>query len=130
MRTLIDTNAYTALLTGDERVARVLNDSDAVFLSSIVLGELYDGFLGGSRNEENLRILARFREKPKTALVPVTATTSQWFAHLKQLLRRKGMPIPINDVWIAASCMEHGAALISYDTHFTAIEGLLIMPDQ
>ncbi|MFW6388026.1 MAG: type II toxin-antitoxin system VapC family toxin [bacterium] len=128
MRVLIDTNAYTALLTGDDRIARVLDESDAVLLSSIVLGELYDGFLGGGRNEDNLRILARFREKPRTAVVPVSDTTAEWFAHLKQLLRRNGTPIPINDVWIAASCMEHGAALISYDTHFAAIEGLLVRP--
>jgi predicted nucleic acid-binding protein len=33
-------------------------------------------------------------------------------------------PIPINDVWIAASCLEHGAALITRDAHFSEIDGL------
>ena len=41
------------------------------------------------------------------------------------MLRKKGRPIPINDVWIAASCMEHGARLITFDTHFAEIDGLL-----
>lgn len=130
MRILIDTNAYTALLTGDDRIARILGESDAVLLSSIVLGELYDGFLGGRRNAENRRVLSQFREKSRTVVVPVTDTTAEWFAHLKQVLRRNGTPIPINDVWIAASCMEHGAALLTYDTHFTTIEGLLIKPER
>jgi predicted nucleic acid-binding protein len=32
---------------------------------------------------------------------------------------------PLNDVWIAASCMEHGARLLTFDRHFAAIDGLL-----
>jgi predicted nucleic acid-binding protein len=30
----------------------------------------------------------------------------------------------MNDVWIAASCMEHGAELASLDAHFEAVAGL------
>jgi len=44
---------------------------------------------------------------------------------IKRLLRAKGRPIPINDVWIAASCMEHGARLLTLDAHFSEIDGLL-----
>lgn len=38
-------------------------------------------------------------------------------------LRRKG-PIPSNDLWIAASALEHGAALLTLDAHFGEIEAL------
>ena len=124
-RVLIDTNAYAALMGGHKPIADELARHDVVLMSPVVLGELYDGFLGGSRRPENRSILERFLAKPRTVCIPVTQETSEWFAEVKQMLRRKGRPIPINDVWIAASCMEHGARLLSLDDHFSRIEGLL-----
>ncbi len=125
MRVLIDTNAYAALMAGNTCIADTLAESDAVLLSAVVIGELYDGFRGGSRSRENHETLRRFREKPRTVGIPVTDSTAEWFAEIKQMLRKKGRPIPMNDVWIAASCMEHGAHLLTLDTHFTDIDGLL-----
>jgi tRNA(fMet)-specific endonuclease VapC len=125
MRILIDTNAYSALMVGDQSVADALNGAEAVLVSPIVIGELYDGFLGAKRTRENRAILARFIGRPRTVVVPVTQTTAEWFATIKRGLRRKGRPIPINDVWIAASCVEHGAHLFSLDGHFDEVDGLL-----
>ncbi len=124
-RVVIDTNAYSALMSGDGRIADLLAGTEAVLLTPVVLGELYDGFLNGTRNEENRAVLARFRAKPRTILVPITDATAEWFAEIKRMLRKKGRPIPTNDVWIAASCMEHGAGLLSLDDHFSEIDGLL-----
>lgn len=124
-RVLIDTNAYSALMSGDETIADELAKDEAVLLSPIVIAELYDGFLNGSRNRENRLILERFREKPRTVCVPITDATADWYAEIKRIMRKKGRPIPINDVWIAASCMEHGARLLSLDAHFADIDGLL-----
>jgi tRNA(fMet)-specific endonuclease VapC len=124
-RVLVDTSAYSAMMGGDTDVPEILSQYESVLMSPIVMGELYDGFLGGARNEENRKILARFIAKPRTVCIPVTENTSDWFAEIKQGLRRKGRPIPINDVWIAASCMEHGARLLSFDDHFNHIDGLL-----
>ncbi|TVQ25367.1 MAG: type II toxin-antitoxin system VapC family toxin [Spirochaetaceae bacterium] len=129
MRVLLDTNAYTALLSGDTRVADILDRSDAVLMSAVVLGELYDGFRGGSRTDRNREILASFMGKTRSITVPVTDTTAEWFAQLKQTLRKQGTPIPMNDVWIAATCLEHAAALVSYDAHFQTIHGLLVLPE-
>ena len=47
-RILLDTNAYTAFLTGDERVLNALTEAETAFLSALVIGELYAGFCGGS----------------------------------------------------------------------------------
>jgi len=124
-RILIDTNAYAALMTGNQSVAAELAQSEAVLLSPIVIGELLEGFRGGGRNAENRAILSRFREKPRTVVVPITDSTAEWYAEVKRVLRRKGTPIPLNDVWIAASCMEHGAKLLTFDAHFSEIDGLL-----
>jgi len=125
-RVLIDTNAYSALLTGNMKIRSLLSQSAAILLTPIVIGELLEGFLGGRREQENREILEKFRSKPRTVCVPITDATSEWFALIKNQLKRKGKPIPIGDVWIAASCMEHGAMLISLDFHFREIEGLLL----
>lgn len=69
-------------------------------------------------------MLARFRGKPRTVTIPITDETAEWFAQITRGLQAKGRPIPIDDVWIAASCMEHGAVLLSVDSHFDEIDGL------
>ncbi|MEI8139196.1 MAG: PIN domain-containing protein [bacterium] len=35
-------------------------------------------------------------------------------------------PIPTNDIWIAATALELGASLITYDAHFATIPGLIV----
>lgn len=37
----------------------------------------------------------------------ITAATAIIYARLRLRLRKKGKPIPENDLWIAALCMEH-----------------------
>ena len=56
--------------------------------------------------------------------MPVTAHTADHYALVCLGLRRKGQPIPTNDLWIAASALEHGAALLTRDAHFAQIDGL------
>ncbi len=126
-RIVLDTNAWVALVAGDRDMAEILAAADAVILPVTVLGELLDGFAGGSREAENRRILERFRDKPRTVVAPIAADTAEWFAVIKQGLRRKGRPIPIKDVWIAACAMEHGAQLLTLDRHFKEIEGLVLV---
>jgi tRNA(fMet)-specific endonuclease VapC len=121
---LLDTNAITALFRGDEAVLNVISSAERVYASAIAIGELEAGFRGGSRYVENIGILNRFLAKPTVETLPVTRDTGECFGRIKDSLRRKGTPIPMNDIWIAAQCMEVGAVLITYDRHFTAVDGL------
>jgi len=41
-------------------------------------------------------------------------------------LKKKGKPIPTNDMWVAASAMRHGLSLFTYDDHFNNIDGLIL----
>jgi tRNA(fMet)-specific endonuclease VapC len=123
-RVVVDTNAWTALQAGDQRIAAVLNRAQAVLLTPVVIGELLDGFKGGKREDANRDLLDRFRAKPRTVCLPITDETAEWFAQIKQHLKRSGKPIPLHDVWIAASCLEHGASLSTLDAHFGYVAGL------
>lgn len=123
---LIDTNAFTALLRGDPDVLKAIDHADCVYASVIVIGELEAGFRGGSRYSANIEILERFLTKQPVEILPVTRDTSDAFGRIKNTLRQKGTPIPINDVWIGAQCIETGAHLLTYDRHFSQIDGLRI----
>lgn len=124
MKVLLDTNAYTALRQGQELVAEQVRSSEEVLLSIVVVGELLFGFRNGSRYEENARALSSFLEDPNVRLLPVTWDTADRFGRISAALRKKGRPIPTNDIWIAAHAMEAGADLISSDPHFSQIDGL------
>ena len=121
---LLDTNAYTAFMRGEPEVVEVVARAGKILLTSVVLGELLAGFAAGTREPKNRAELARFIESPRVEVLPVTAETADSYALVWLGLRRKGQPIPTNDLWIAASAMEHGAALLTRDAHFAHIEGL------
>lgn len=121
---LVDTNAYVALLRGDAEVTEVVGHADRLYLNSVVLGELLAGFTVGNREAANRLELTRFLESPRVGLMPVTAGTADSYALVYANLRRKGQPMPANDLWIAASALEHGLALLSLDAHFGHVDGL------
>lgn len=123
---LVDTNAYSALMAGDEGVLNVVADADVVYASVFVIGELLAGFKKGTRESANRAVLDNFLSKTTVRVVSATFDTSVFFASIKDNLRKAGTPLPINDIWIAAHCMETGSMLITYDKHFFGIPGLLL----
>ena len=123
---LIDTNAYSNLLRGNQAIADTLSQAAEIILSVVVVAELYTGFKGGQKESENRHLLLQFMEKPGVRLVPIEQTTATIFSEIKHNLKKKGRPIPINDIWIAAHNIEFGSALMTFDQHFEAIDGLRI----
>lgn len=122
----LDTNAYTAFKRGDTEIVSVLRHAPCIILCSTVLGELLGGFAAGQRESVNRHELAQFINVPRVKVVPSTAATADLYALVYAALRRKGKPIPTNDLWIAASSLEHGAALLTLDAHFQNIDGLRV----
>lgn len=126
MKLCIDTNAYSLLMAGNQALKELLEKADSIIIPAIVLGELYAGFEIGSRCEENRRRLKHFISATKAKIIPVSEETADHYGSLIKELRKKGKPIPTNDLWIAAITLESGARLVTYDAHFSAISGLII----
>jgi tRNA(fMet)-specific endonuclease VapC len=124
MRVLLDTNAYADLRRGREAVVERIRAAEEVLLSSVVAGELLYGFRLGSRFKRNLTELEAFLARPFVRFVPVTRVTADRYARIASTLRRKGTPIPTNDIWIAAHAVETGADLLSSDEHFSLVDGV------
>ncbi len=121
---LLDTNIVIALTLGDGAVLERLEDDVTVFLSSIVIGELYFGAYRSARVEENLTRVTELAAH-NTALVCDTFT-ARHYGRIKNRLRGAGRPIPENDIWIAALARQHDLTLVSRDAHFDEIEGLKV----
>ncbi|VAX05514.1 hypothetical protein MNBD_GAMMA26-1597 [hydrothermal vent metagenome] len=128
MKLLLDTNAYSALMQGQSEVVERVRKAERVLISSIVAGELMFGFRNGNRVEQNLTQFKDFLASPLVDLLPVTLTTADRFSRITLALRKKGRPIPTNDIWIAAHTLETGADILSYDRHFEEIDGLPWIP--
>jgi tRNA(fMet)-specific endonuclease VapC len=54
------------------------------------------------------------------------AVTARLYGEIRDRLRLKGRPIPENDIWIAATAVQHGLPLATRDDHFKEVEGLAI----
>ena len=124
MSVLLDTDAYSALMRGHPVVATRVRETDGVLLSTIVVGKLLFGFRSGTRYERNRKSLEVFLRNVYVTLVPVTWATAERFGRIATALRVKGMPIPTNDIWIAAHAMQTGADLLSFDRHYGHVDGL------
>lgn len=124
MKILLDTNAYSAIGRGHPEATELMRRSEELIFSTVVLGEVLAGFRHGTRWEENVAGLRRLLDDPRVSLVHVTWTTADRYSRLYTALRRKGKPIPTNDMWIAAHALETGADLVSFDPHFGQVAGL------
>ena len=124
-RVLFDTNAYAAFKRGDKSALAIVRLAEALAMSSVVIGELLSGFAAGRREAENRLELSAFLSSPRVTVLKVDLDTADYYARVYLLLRHKGRPIPTNDLWIAATALQHGFALFSFDGHFAEIDGLL-----
>jgi tRNA(fMet)-specific endonuclease VapC len=122
----IDTNAYSAIKRKDHSIVEIVQIVDEIAMSPVVIGELLFGFDGGSKAKQNRKELQDFLDSTRVKIYPITSDTSYFFSQICMSLKRKGKPIPTNDIWIASQCLEHGSIICTYDKHFEEIESLLI----
>jgi tRNA(fMet)-specific endonuclease VapC len=124
---LLDTNAFSSFMYGNEAILSALGAAEVVYLSIFVLGELLTGFIGGKKEQENRRLLEQFKSGSTVKILNATEDTSEIFASIKHALAKAGTPIPINDIWIASHAIETGSLLVTNDSHFKMVAGLRIL---
>lgn len=125
---IIDTNVYVAFKRNEPKVVELLREAESIAVNSVVLGELLAGFMGGSRETVNRRELDQFLDSARVEFLAVDESSADFFALVFNNLKQIGKPIPTNDIWIAASAMQHGRTLATMDGHFTYIAGLSLHP--
>jgi tRNA(fMet)-specific endonuclease VapC len=121
---LLDTNAYVAFKRGRPDAVDVLRHVPRIGINSIVLGELLSGVAIGTREEANRQELQQFLASERVHQLVIDAETASQYAVVYRELRRHGRPIPTNDMWIAASALQHGFAVFSDEKHCYEVPGL------
>ena len=120
----LDTSAAIRFLNGDATITEKVLALPEVILPMIVAGELLFGAENSTRPLQNLpRYLEFISACRAVALGRETATL---YAQTRLALKRKGRPIPMNDVWIAAQCLEHSWILVTDDTDFDYVDELIL----
>lgn len=116
MRYVLDTNVVSALMMGDERVAKRLHEAGRaeVGIPQPVLAEIAYGIerLPASRRRKNLQ---DYFDLVRTELArsPWTDAVSERFGVVKSALERKGKRIEDFDVATAAHALAEGAVLVT-----------------
>jgi predicted nucleic acid-binding protein len=123
----LDPNAYKALGDGNQQLADEVRAAAAVGLPLIVLGELWFGSINGTKLRQNAATLERFLATPRVRVLEPDQQTTRLFGEIATLLRRGGIAIQQNDIWIAALCKQHGFALATRDRGFQHVLGLEVI---
>jgi len=124
---LIDTNVYSEFKRNNIDVVKKLQEVKYIAISTIVLGEITAGFKLGNREQTNSSELNYFLDTPRVHFLTLDEDTADIYATIFKQLKLNGTPIPANDIWIAASAIQHGLALYSLDKHFSNIDKLLLV---
>ena len=128
MKLVLDTNIYCDYAEGIPNVIDYMAiHGEDIFIPSIVIGELTYGFMKGSRQRFNEIKLQEIIKKLQVEIIDVNQNVSRKYALIYLSLAKKGIKIPINDVWIAACCMEVGGSLLTRDRHFQHVDQIEVM---
>ena len=122
---LVDTNVIIRLLYSDERSVELFDMADEVYIPVIVAGELYYGAENSTKEQENKQLFSDFISQYN--VVDIDLPITKVYGEIKTQLKSSGLTIPENDLWIAATAMHHQLTLITFDNHFSNINGLQVI---
>ena len=119
---ILDTNALSAAADRDSAALQVVARAERLAVPVIVLGEYRLG-IAQSRHRATYESWLQDWIAAVTVL-DVDEGTTHSYAAIALELKRRGKPIPTNDLWIAALCRQHSLPLLSRDRHFDLVTGL------
>jgi predicted nucleic acid-binding protein len=123
-RIVMDTSAYSHMRMGHPELTDMLASAEALLIPVTVLGELEGAFELGSRARANRQALTEFLSEPFVSVLPTTPDVARHYGRIFARQRRSGRPVPVNVMWIAASAIDSGGHLVTFDGDFGRIEAL------
>ena len=103
VRVALDTNRITDLFRGDLELAEQLGTAEEVWIPLIALGEIKAAFQGGTQQRRNEGLLNRLLAKPTVGVLLTSRETAEHYASIFAQLRRAGIPVPDNHLWIVSA---------------------------
>lgn len=121
---LLDTNIITAWLKGEKPIADKIDKATEIHIPIIAVGELYYGALYSTRVEKNISDIKQITSYYNVLFINEAVTLI--YGSIKAALRKKGKPIPENDIWIAAIAQHYKLAMVTRDKHFKEINTIKV----
>jgi len=121
----VDTNAVIAYRSGNAEVCRLINEADIIFIPATVSGELLYGAVNSGRVTENRQAVYDFLSC--SVFIPIDEKITARYAEVRYGLKKIGRPMPENDIWIAAVCLDTDIPLLTQDGHFENVRGLNVI---
>ena len=122
---LADTSLFIAHETGRPLRIEVLPDRLAV--SVITIGELRAGVLAARDVATRDRRLGTLTAALALDPIPVDERVAVAWARLLVDLRDRGLRMPVNDSWIAATAIALGVAVVTQDDDYVELPGLAVI---
>jgi len=121
---LLDSSVLVLSLKQNITIHQHLAEAATLYLSTVVLGELY---YGAEHSDNVQKSLDEVNALAKTAtILPVDSITAKVYGYIKHMQRTKGSMLPDNDLWIAATAIQYKLTLAARDQHFTWVTGLAL----
>ncbi len=122
-KVVLDTSAVVRHFRQQTSLDVLLDQADEIILPHVALGELLYGAHNADRkwreetfNQVNLR--------GAVTIAYPTEDTVEACAKARFDLKKKGLPIPDNDIWIAAIAIQLSLPLFANDNHFEHVKDL------
>jgi tRNA(fMet)-specific endonuclease VapC len=120
----LDTTAAIAVIrkirAAEDRVRQATN----LLLPVAALGELIYGAYHSDRPQESISKVFAFAAD--CTILVHDAETAEVYGRTDDQLARIGRRIPMNDLWIAACCLQHNLPLLARDAHYDVVPGLVV----
>ena len=122
---IADTSLFIAHESGRALRAEALPERLAV--SVITIGELRAGVLAATDIATRDRRLGTLAAALSLDPVPVDEAVAAAWARLRVELQVRGLRMPVNDSWIAATAMALGVAVVTQDDDYVELPGLAVV---
>jgi tRNA(fMet)-specific endonuclease VapC len=126
LRYLLDTNIciYVIKRRPESLLDRFNENASHLAISAITLAELLHGTENSSQPQRTLSVVEDFCSR--LDVLDYGAKAAQHYGRIRAALERRGTPIGVNDLHIAAHARSEGLTLVSNNLReFERVEGLL-----
>ena len=126
LRYLLDTNIciYVIKRRPESLLDRFNENASNLAISAVTLAELLHGAEKSSQPQRTLSVVEDFCSR--LDVLDYGAKAAQHYGQIRSALERRGTPIGVNDLHIAAHARSEGLALVSNNLReFERVDGLL-----
>ncbi|MCB9226344.1 MAG: type II toxin-antitoxin system VapC family toxin [Chitinophagales bacterium] len=116
---ILDTNVVIEIFKGNKKVKELFEQDYNLFIPATVIGELYYGCYNSKNPKKHFNQINEFITELNILNTNEEVCIS--YGKIKTSLKKKGTPIPENDIWIAAFSKANNILLFSFDSHFDFI---------